>query len=57
MSSDWGWDCMGIAGLVKDYLIATRFVKGMLDCVYQASWLLLLQLQSSSYINEPDVRG
>ena len=48
---------MGITGLVKDYLIATRFVKGMLDCVCQASWLLLLQLQSSSYINEPDVRG
>ena len=57
MSSNWGWDCMGIAGLVKDYLIATRFVKGMLDCVCQSSWLLLLQLQSSSYINEPDVRG
>ena len=26
-------DCIGIAGLVKDSLIATRFVKGILDCI------------------------
>ena len=26
-------DCMWIAGLVEDYWIATRFVKGMLDCI------------------------